>query len=171
MTLTSTPRRRWLQRGSPPRAASTCCSACGRRCCAAPRVALAVGGDVYIAVPRAPVITFVRESLRTAIQDRAQMTPAAGRPQAACWSRSVTPRSAARTCRCGSRSRCRRPSRACPPRRCGARTARSHWHFAAPRIRFIPDSLTYSVPLFLKRQCDRTPRAQVAFDGFCGHEV
>jgi hypothetical protein len=27
------------------------------------------------------------------------------------------------------------------------------------------------VPLFLKRQCDRTPRAQVAFDGFCGHEV
>jgi hypothetical protein len=25
-----------------------------------------------------------------------------------------------------------------------------------PLIRFIPDSLTYSVPLFLKRQCDRT---------------
>jgi hypothetical protein len=24
-------------------------------------------------------------------------------------------------------------------------------------IRFTPDSLTYSVPLFLKRHCDRTP--------------
>jgi hypothetical protein len=28
--------------------------------------------------------------------------------------------------------------------------------FAIPLILFIPDSLTYSVPLFLKRQCDRT---------------
>jgi hypothetical protein len=29
--------------------------------------------------------------------------------------------------------------------------------FALPFIHFIPDSLTYSVPLFLKRQCDQTP--------------
>jgi hypothetical protein len=36
-----------------------------------------------------------------------------------------------------------------PPR------GRSHCRFVPPLIRFIPDSLTYSVPLFLKRQCDR----------------
>jgi hypothetical protein len=35
--------------------------------------------------------------------------------------------------------------------------ARSHYRFALPLIHFIPGSLTYSVPLFLKRQCDRTP--------------
>ena len=34
--------------------------------------------------------------------------------------------------------------------------ARSHWCFARPRIHFIPDSLRDSVPLFLRRQCDRT---------------
>jgi hypothetical protein len=34
--------------------------------------------------------------------------------------------------------------------------ARSHCRFVRPLIRFIPDSLTYSVPLVLKRQCDRT---------------
>ena len=28
--------------------------------------------------------------------------------------------------------------------------------FVPPLIHFIPDSLTYSVPLFLKRRCDRT---------------
>ena len=41
---------------------------------------------------------------------------------------------------------------------CGGRwwRARSHCRFAPPLIHFIPDSLTYSVPLFLKRQCDRT---------------
>jgi galactosylceramidase len=38
----------------------------------------------------------------------------------------------------------------------GARRARSHCRFVLPLIHFIPDSLTYSVPLFLKRQCDRT---------------
>jgi hypothetical protein len=38
----------------------------------------------------------------------------------------------------------------------GGSRARSHCCFAPPLIRFIPDSLTYSVPLFLKRQCDRT---------------
>ena len=31
-----------------------------------------------------------------------------------------------------------------------------------PLIHFIPDSLTYSVPLFLKRQCDRTLGAAAA---------
>ena len=34
--------------------------------------------------------------------------------------------------------------------------ARSHCRFVRPQILFIPDSLRYSVPLFLKRQCDRT---------------
>jgi hypothetical protein len=39
----------------------------------------------------------------------------------------------------------------------GLRTrARSHCRFAPPLIHFTPESLTYSVPLFLKRQCDRT---------------
>jgi hypothetical protein len=32
----------------------------------------------------------------------------------------------------------------------------AHCRFVLPFIHFIPDSLTYSVPLFLKRQCDRT---------------
>jgi hypothetical protein len=36
--------------------------------------------------------------------------------------------------------------------------ARSHCRFVLPSIRFIPDSLTYSVPLFLKRQCDNPTR-------------
>ena len=41
--------------------------------------------------------------------------------------------------------------------RAGWRTrARSHCRFVLPLIHFIPDSLRYSVPLFLKRQCDRT---------------
>ena len=47
----------------------------------------------------------------------------------------------------------RRPSRGW--RRWRAR-ARSHCRFIPPLIHFIPYSLTYSVPLFLKRQCDRT---------------
>jgi hypothetical protein len=34
--------------------------------------------------------------------------------------------------------------------------ARSHCRFVLPLIHFIPYSLTYSVPLFLKRQCYRT---------------
>jgi hypothetical protein len=38
----------------------------------------------------------------------------------------------------------------------GAPRARSHCCFVLSPIHFIPDSLTYSVPLFLKRQCDRT---------------
>ena len=32
--------------------------------------------------------------------------------------------------------------------------ARSHCRFVLPLIHFTPDSLTYSVPVFLKRQCD-----------------
>jgi hypothetical protein len=39
----------------------------------------------------------------------------------------------------------------------GAGRARSHCRFVLPLIHFRPDSLTYSLPLFLKRQCDRTP--------------
>jgi hypothetical protein len=38
----------------------------------------------------------------------------------------------------------------------GLLRARSHCRFVLPRIRFIQDLLTYSVPLFLKRQCDGT---------------
>jgi hypothetical protein len=38
----------------------------------------------------------------------------------------------------------------------GGPRARSHCRFVPPLIHFIPDSLTYLVPLFLKRQCDRT---------------
>jgi hypothetical protein len=38
----------------------------------------------------------------------------------------------------------------------GAARARSHCRVAPPLIHFIPDSLTYSVPLSLKRQSDRT---------------
>ena len=50
----------------------------------------------------------------------------------------------------------RDPRRAAPPLRGRAR-ARSHCrYFAPPLIHFIPDSLTYSAPLFLKRQRDRT---------------
>jgi hypothetical protein len=39
----------------------------------------------------------------------------------------------------------------------GTDRARSHCRFLPPPIHFIPDSLTYSVALFLKRQYDRTP--------------
>jgi hypothetical protein len=38
----------------------------------------------------------------------------------------------------------------------GQLRARSHCRFAPPRIHCIPDPLTFSVPLFLKRQCGRT---------------
>jgi hypothetical protein len=38
----------------------------------------------------------------------------------------------------------------------GVARARSHCCFVPPLTHVIPDSLRYSVPLFLKRQCDRT---------------
>jgi hypothetical protein len=38
----------------------------------------------------------------------------------------------------------------------GAPRARSHCRFVLPLIHVTPDSLTYPVPLFLKRRCDRT---------------
>ena len=40
-----------------------------------------------------------------------------------------------------------------------ARSARGSVAFAPPLIHFIPDSLTDSVPLFLKRPCVRNPRS------------
>jgi hypothetical protein len=43
----------------------------------------------------------------------------------------------------------------------GAARSRSHCRFVLQRIHFVPYSLTYSVPLFLKRQCDRTLGALV----------
>ena len=46
--------------------------------------------------------------------------------------------------------------RAATARRRGIGRARSHCRVVLPVIHFIPDLLTYSVPLFLKRQCDRT---------------
>ena len=36
------------------------------------------------------------------------------------------------------------------------RARRLQRRFVLPLIHFIPDSLTYSVPLFVKRRCDRT---------------
>jgi hypothetical protein len=41
----------------------------------------------------------------------------------------------------------------------GAARARSHCRFALPLIHCIPESLTYSVPLYLKRQRGRAPGA------------
>jgi hypothetical protein len=38
----------------------------------------------------------------------------------------------------------------------GGDRARSHCRSVLPLIHCIPDSLTYSVPLFMKRRCDRT---------------
>jgi hypothetical protein len=38
----------------------------------------------------------------------------------------------------------------------GEARARSYCRFVLPRIHFIPDPLTHSVPISLKRQCDRT---------------
>jgi hypothetical protein len=38
----------------------------------------------------------------------------------------------------------------------GTQRARSHCRFVPPLIRFIPYLLIYSVPLYLKRRCDRT---------------
>jgi hypothetical protein len=43
----------------------------------------------------------------------------------------------------------------------GADRARSHCRFVLPLIHFIPDLRTYSPPLFLKRQCDRTLGAEL----------
>jgi hypothetical protein len=50
-------------------------------------------------------------------------------------------------------------TRCAPARRRPAFRARSQCRFVLPFIHFTPDSLTYSVPLFLKRQCDRIPPA------------
>ena len=41
----------------------------------------------------------------------------------------------------------------------GTCRARSHWRFVLPLIHLTPESRPYSAPLFLKRQCDRTPGA------------
>jgi hypothetical protein len=53
-------------------------------------------------------------------------------------------------------------------KKAGAYRAQSHCRFVLPLIRFIPDLLTYLVPLFLKRQCDRTLGAYDAYDGAIG---
>jgi hypothetical protein len=42
--------------------------------------------------------------------------------------------------------------------------ARSHYRAVSPLIHFTPESLTYSVPLFLKRQCDRTLGSYLSLD-------
>jgi hypothetical protein len=49
----------------------------------------------------------------------------------------------------------------------GGGRARSHCRFIRPLIHFTPDSLTYSVPLFLKRQCDRTPGGGYGYSSLC----
>jgi hypothetical protein len=38
---------------------------------------------------------------------------------------------------------------------------RSHWRLVLPLIHVVPGSLTYSVPLFLRRQCNRTLGVQL----------
>jgi hypothetical protein len=38
--------------------------------------------------------------------------------------------------------------------------ARLHCRFVPPLVHFIPDSLTYSAPLCLRRRCGRTPRSR-----------
>ena len=47
----------------------------------------------------------------------------------------------------------------------GGYRARPHCRFVLTLIHCIPDSLTYSVPLFLKRQCDRTLGGRCGGDG------
>ena len=49
-----------------------------------------------------------------------------------------------------------RPSLLARGSRGAGRRARSHRCFVLPRIQFIPDSLTHSVPLSSERQCGRT---------------
>ena len=44
----------------------------------------------------------------------------------------------------------------------GSARARPRCRFVLLRIHFIPGLLTYSVPLFLRRQCDRTPGSRIA---------
>jgi hypothetical protein len=39
----------------------------------------------------------------------------------------------------------------------GRGRARSYCRFLLPLVHFTPDSRTYSVPVFMKRRCDRTP--------------
>ena len=48
---------------------------------------------------------------------------------------------------------------------CGSDRARSRGRSLPPLICFIPDLQTYSVPLFLSRQCDRTPGSACTADG------
>jgi hypothetical protein len=51
--------------------------------------------------------------------------------------------------------------------RCGAARARSHCRFVPSLIPSAPDSRTYSEPLFLKRQCDRTLGAALYCSAAC----
>ena len=46
--------------------------------------------------------------------------------------------------------------------------ARTQSRFVLPLINFIPDSLTYSVPLYLERHCDRTLRPGALPDDHAG---
>jgi hypothetical protein len=59
---------------------------------------------------------------------------------------------------CSARARDARPQhrRHGPLQPGGTPRARPHCRFVLSFIRFIPYSLTYSIPLFLKRQCNRT---------------
>jgi hypothetical protein len=55
------------------------------------------------------------------------------------------------------------------PNRPGARRARSHCRFVLLLLHVIKDLLTYSVPPFLKRQCDRTLGARQEVPGGVQH--
>ena len=50
----------------------------------------------------------------------------------------------------------------------GLHRARTHCRFALLTVRFISYSVTYAVPLFLKRQCDRTQGLQRDPGALCG---
>jgi hypothetical protein len=54
-----------------------------------------------------------------------------------------------------------------PPPHRGPSGARSHCRFLPPRIRLLPGSLTESVPLSLKRQCDNATNANPRSVGRC----
>ena len=49
----------------------------------------------------------------------------------------------------------------------GASRARSRCRVAPPLIHFTPDSIAYSVRLFLKRQCDRTLGVSLISGSIC----
>ena len=95
-------------------------------------------------------------------------SPARGRLRPPRLPRPTTSRMCSRWRGCGRTTRLASRSFRVARSRGGAPRARSHCRFAPPRFHFTPYSLTYSVPLFLKRKFDRTlgtPEAQAGGGG------